>query len=169
VIELLFQKAWRDINRSNRRIVSIQRNKMALKPISMPVGKVETRSPTTKSPTLAELATDYQTATEQYSVIVRYLKAGIEVLSEPECQLLLEFAEIQKNHCERLHAELQDRLVPNRWVHNARVFPGGTRHEAIIKNSPYVNKRQLVSRKVIPQATYNKIADRVMAKQGKGK
>jgi competence protein ComEA len=38
---------------------------------------------------------------------------------------------------------------------------------AIIKNRPYANKRQLVSRKVIPQATYDKIADRVVAKQGK--
>jgi competence protein ComEA len=38
---------------------------------------------------------------------------------------------------------------------------------AIIKNRPYANKRQLVSRKVIPQATYDKIADRVVAKQAK--
>ena len=40
---------------------------------------------------------------------------------------------------------------------------------AIIKNRPYANKRQLVSRGVIPQATYDKIADRVIAKQTKGK
>jgi DNA uptake protein ComE-like DNA-binding protein len=38
---------------------------------------------------------------------------------------------------------------------------------AIIKNRPYANKRQLVTRKVIPQGTYDKIADRVVAKQGK--
>ena len=38
---------------------------------------------------------------------------------------------------------------------------------AIIKNRPYANKRQLLSKKVIPQATYDKIADRVVAKQGK--
>jgi len=38
---------------------------------------------------------------------------------------------------------------------------------AIIKNRPYANKRQLVTRKVIPQATCDKIADRVVAKQGK--
>jgi competence protein ComEA len=40
---------------------------------------------------------------------------------------------------------------------------------AIIKNRPYANKRQLVSRKVIPQATYDKISDRIIAKQGKTK
>src|SRR5579864_8069231 len=38
---------------------------------------------------------------------------------------------------------------------------------AIVKNRPYANKRQLVSRKVIPQATYDKISDRIIAKQGK--
>ena len=36
---------------------------------------------------------------------------------------------------------------------------------AIIKYRPYANRRQLVSRKVIPQATYDKISDRIIAKQ----
>jgi competence protein ComEA len=40
---------------------------------------------------------------------------------------------------------------------------------AIIKNRPYANKRQLLSRKAIPQATYDKISDRIIAKQGKAK
>src|ERR1700680_531881 len=40
---------------------------------------------------------------------------------------------------------------------------------AIIKNRPHANKRQLVSRKVIPQATYDKISDKIIAKQGKAK
>ena len=38
---------------------------------------------------------------------------------------------------------------------------------AIIKNRPYANKRQLLSRKVIPQATYDKISDQIIAKQNK--
>jgi hypothetical protein len=43
-------------------------------------------------------------------VIVRYLRGAMEVLTKPECQLLLEFAEIERNHCERLHREIHDRL-----------------------------------------------------------
>ena len=38
---------------------------------------------------------------------------------------------------------------------------------AIIKNRPYANKSQLVSRKVIPQATYDKLSSRIIAKQSK--
>lgn len=53
---------------------------------------------------------DYQAATEQYNVIVRYLKAAIEILPKAECQLLLEFTEIAKGHCERLHKEIEKRL-----------------------------------------------------------
>jgi hypothetical protein len=59
---------------------------------------------------LARLLKDYETATKQYAVIVRYLKAAIEVLPKAECQLLLEFAEIAKNHCERLHQTIEHRL-----------------------------------------------------------
>jgi hypothetical protein len=72
----------------------------------MRVKTVAKCSPAVKAPNLAELLKDYQTATEQYGVIVRYLRAAMEVLTKPECQLLLDFAEIEKNHCERLHREI---------------------------------------------------------------
>jgi ERCC4-type nuclease len=102
------------LNRNNRPTISIQRTKMADKAVSLRVKKVRTCSPATKSPLLAELVRDYEKATEQYGVIVRDLRGAMEVLKKPECQLLLEFAEIEKKHCERLHREIQDRLATDR-------------------------------------------------------
>jgi hypothetical protein len=67
-----------------------------------------------KSPELAQLIKDDRTATEQYSVIVGYLKVAMEVLTKTECQVLLEFAEIEKNRCERLHQEIRERLAKDR-------------------------------------------------------
>ena len=50
-----------------------------------------------------------------------------------------------------------------------KALPGiGDAYSAvIIKNRPYANKRQLLSRKVIPQATYDKISSQIIAKQKK--
>jgi len=87
---------------------------MARKAAPIRVKKARSCSPAAKSSKLAELMRDYITATEQYSVIVRYLKGAMEVLTEAECQLLLEFAAIEKNHCERLHRAIQDRLARDR-------------------------------------------------------
>ncbi len=64
-----------------------------------------------KSAQLDQLLQEYQAAIEQYGIIVRYLKAAVQVLPKPECQLLLEFAEIAKKHCARLHSTIKGRLA----------------------------------------------------------
>ena len=48
-----------------------------------------------------------------------------------------------------------------------KALPGiGDKYSAkIIAARPYANKSQLVSKGVIPQATYNKIADKIIARQ----
>lgn len=66
------------------------------------------------SPTLVRLLNDYHAATEQYGVIVGYLKVAVKVLPKDECQLLLEFAEIAKNRCDRIHRDIGDCLGTNR-------------------------------------------------------
>ncbi len=42
---------------------------------------------------------------------------------------------------------------------------GEARAAAIVKGRPYANKLQLVSKGIIPQAVYEKISDKIIAKQ----
>ena len=44
---------------------------------------------------------------------------------------------------------------------------GDAYSEKIIKNRPYANKSLIVSKAGVPQATYDKIKDQIIAKQGK--
>jgi competence protein ComEA len=50
-----------------------------------------------------------------------------------------------------------------------KALPGiGDKYSAkIIAGRPYVNKSQLVSKDIVPQATYNKIQDKIVAKKPK--
>ncbi len=43
---------------------------------------------------------------------------------------------------------------------------GEVRASAIVKGRPYKGKDELVERKIIPESVYNKIKDKIIAKQG---
>jgi competence protein ComEA len=50
-----------------------------------------------------------------------------------------------------------------------KALPGiGEKYSAkIIAGRPYANKSQLVSKNIVPQATFNKVQDKIIAKQKK--
>ena len=45
--------------------------------------------------------------------------------------------------------------------------PGEALSKKIVAGRPFANKAQLVSKKIIPKATYDKISDKIIAKQAK--
>ena len=49
----------------------------------------------------------YKKANLEYKALVRYLKSAVGVLPKAECQLLLEFADIARQKCQRMRRALR--------------------------------------------------------------
>ncbi len=64
-------------------------------------------------------------------------------------------------------AQLQPIDINSATADNLRMLDGigEARAAAIVKGRPYANKLQLVSKGIIPQAVYEKISDKIVAKQ----
>jgi hypothetical protein len=66
--------------------------------------KVKVRASRSKK---QQLQSEYRNAVAERRRLVNYLKAASSILSKPEQELLLEFAEISKRKCDRLRKAIR--------------------------------------------------------------
>src|ERR1700676_3147480 len=65
------------------------------------------KRPTVKPARSSRGASSLKRANAEHKALVRYLQTAVGVLPKAECQLLLEFAEIAKQTCERLRRTMR--------------------------------------------------------------